>query len=246
MTKAEIREKVWTTIERANAARFPGPRGRIPNFVGAEAAAQLLRELAVWRRALVVLMNADAPQVPVRRLALDEGKIVYVAVPQLRSERCFVELDPQRFSARTLASSSLASALKHGRALPPREMRPVDLMVCGAVAVARDGARLGKGGGYGDLEYAILREEGKVRDATPILTTVHPLQIVTDRIAMLPHDVPVDFVVSPTDVLATRPTHARPRGIYWDLLRPARVNAIPLLRKRQAGGVRGAPSPRRL
>jgi len=246
MTKAEIRERVWTTIERAEAARFPGARGRIPNFVGADAAAQLLRELAVWRRALVVMINADAPQVPVRRLALAEGKIVYVAVPRLRSERCFIELDPQRFPKRALHSTSLATALKYGRAVAPREMRPVDLIVCGAVAVARDGSRLGKGGGYSDLEYGILREEGKVRDATPILTTIHPLQIVADRIGMLPHDLPVDFFVSPTDVVATRPTHERPRGIYWDLLRPARVNAIPLLRKRLARGARGTPAPRRL
>ena len=230
---------------RAAGRRLPFPAGRIPNFVGAEAAAQLLRELAVWRRALVVIINADPPQVPVRRLALAEGKIVYVAVPRLRTERCFVELDPQRFPSRLLQSASLAIALKHGRPVTPREMRPVDLIVCGAVAVARDGSRLGKGGGYSDLEYGILREEGKVRDATPILTTVHPLQILNDRIGMLPHDLPVDFLVSPSDVIATRPTHARPRGIYWDLLRPARVNAIPLLRKRLARGAR-APSPRRL
>ena len=73
MTKAEIREKVWTTIEREGVGRFPWARGRIPNFSGAERAAQLLRELAVWRRALVVKVNPDAPQLPVRRLALAEG-----------------------------------------------------------------------------------------------------------------------------------------------------------------------------
>src|SRR6266700_6018495 len=87
MTKAEIRQKVWQTIQREGAARFPGALGRVPNFAGAERAAQLLREMAVWRRALVVKVNPDAPQLPVRRLALAEGKILYMAVPRLRTER---------------------------------------------------------------------------------------------------------------------------------------------------------------
>ena len=246
MTKAEIREKVWTTIERERVSRFPGARGRIPNFIGAEQAAQLLRELAVWRRALVVKVSADAPQLPVRRLALAEGKILYVAVPRLRAEKCFIELDPQHFPKGFVPTASLAAAVKYGRPVAPREMRPIDLIVCGSVGVGRDGARVGKGGGFCDLEYAILREEGKVRDSTPILTTIHPLQLLAERIGMLPHDLPVDFVVTPTDVVATRPTHPRPRGIYWDLLRPIKINSIPLLRKRQRRGVTGAPSPRRV
>ena len=54
---------------------------------------------------------------------------------------------------------------------------------------------------------------------------------------MLPHDLPVDFLVTPSEVVATRPAHPRPRGIYWDLLRPLKINAIPLLRKRLKRGV---------
>lgn len=246
MTKAEIRQRVWKTIEREGVGRFPGAPGRIPNFEGAQQAAQLLREMAVWRRALVVKVNPDAPQLAVRRLALQEGKIVYMAVPRLRTEKCFIEIDPQRFGKRAAMAASIAGACKYGRAVSPREMRPVDLIVCGSVAVGRDGARVGKGGGYCDLEYGLLREEGKVRESTPILTTVHPLQILSERIAMLPHDLPVDFLVTPNEVIATRPAHPRPRGIYWDLLRALRINSIPLLRKRLKRGATNAPSPRRL
>ena len=112
--------------------------------------------------------------------------------------------------------------------------------------VGRDGARLGKGGGYCDLEYALLREEGKVRESTPILTTVHPLQILPERLTMMPHDLPVDFLVTPGEVVATRPAHPRPRVVYWDLLRPFKINAIPLLRKRLKRGGTVTPSPRRI
>src|SRR4030095_6175338 len=133
MTKAEIREKVWTTSERAGVPRFPWARGRIPNFSGAEQAAQLLRELAVWRRALVVKVNPDAPQLPVRRRALCRGKILYNAVPRLRSEKCCTELDPQRFPKGALPSASIASAARYGRPVSPREMRAVHLIVCGSL-----------------------------------------------------------------------------------------------------------------
>jgi len=245
MTKAEIRDKIWARIEQAGANRFPGSVGRIPNFAGAVDAAQQLRELAVWRRALVVKLNPDAPQLPVRRLALEEGKIVYLAVPRLRSEKCFIEIDPQRLGARTALAATIAGACRWGRPISPGEMRPIDLVVTGSVAAARDGARVGKGGGYSDLEYGLLREEGKVRESTPVVTTVHPLQIVGDRLPMLPHDLPVDFLVTPGEVIATRPAHPRPRGLYWDLLRPIRINAIPLLRKRFHRVTSGA-SPRRL
>ncbi len=47
MTKADLRQRVWQTLERAGVARFPGAVGRVPNFVGAEQAASLLREMAV-------------------------------------------------------------------------------------------------------------------------------------------------------------------------------------------------------
>lgn len=45
-------------------------------------------------------------------------------------------------------------------------MRPVDLIVCGTVAVNRRGVRVGKGGGYSDLEFALLVEAGLMIDET--------------------------------------------------------------------------------
>jgi 5-formyltetrahydrofolate cyclo-ligase len=247
MTKRDVRDRIWNLLNDSHALRFPGPLHGIPNFEHADRAARRLRELAVWRRAAVVKVCADVPQLFVRRLCIEDGKLLYIAVPTLRSERCFIEVDPERLGSRALIAASLPGACKYGRPVPPREMRPIDLFVCGSLAVSRDGTRVGKGGGYADLEYALLREEGKVRDTTPIATTVHPLQILSYRIAMQPHDVPVDFVVTPTEVIATRCGHTRPRGIYWDLLSSTRINTIPLLRKRfgQADGA-GRPSPRRL
>lgn len=95
--------------------------------------------------------------------------------------------------------------------------------------------RLGKGGGNSDLEYAIAIELGVITSATPIITTVHPLQIVTGRIALEPHDIPVDFIVTPEKSITTKTRISRPRGIYWDYLDEEKTAAIPLLKNMLLG-----------
>lgn len=119
----------------------PVSRSREPYsaFYRAEAAAHLLQELTVWHKARAVKINADAPQLPVRRAALTDGKLLYLAVPRLKSGQCFIELDPQRLGSRCPLVNSLRGALKYGRLVAPREMRHIDLIVCGSVAAGRDG-----------------------------------------------------------------------------------------------------------
>jgi AcrR family transcriptional regulator len=39
-SKEEVRERIWDLLECEGASRFPGARGRIPNFRGAERAAE--------------------------------------------------------------------------------------------------------------------------------------------------------------------------------------------------------------
>ena len=85
MDKGEIRQQIWRLMEEKGVVRFPGAVGRIPNFVGAELAARLLRQSPIWQKARVIKSNPDSPQRAVRNLALKEGKIVYMAVPRLRS-----------------------------------------------------------------------------------------------------------------------------------------------------------------
>jgi 5-formyltetrahydrofolate cyclo-ligase len=166
-------------------------------------------------------------------------------MPRLRSERCFVELDPNRLGAKIFRVGSITGAIQFGRLVAPHEMCPVDLVVCGSVAVNRQGARLGRGGGYGDLEYALLRSEGKIREYTPILTTIHPAQIIDDRLPMRGHDIPVDFVITPDQVIAAPSLHPRPRGVIWEILQEEKILSIPLLRKGRRAA-RSTPAPRQL
>ncbi|MGH7787285.1 MAG: 5-formyltetrahydrofolate cyclo-ligase [Candidatus Binatia bacterium] len=242
MTKDAIRQKVWTRVITAGVARFPGAQGRVPNFVGAERAARLLSQLTIWKRAKVVKCDLSAPQLPLRRAALADGKILYLPLPGLRAERCFLEIDPSRLGSRPWRAASLRSALRWGRPVAPHELHPIDLVVVGSVAVSRQGARVGRGSGAADLEYALLRRAGKVREYTPIVTTIHPLQLVDDRITMRAHDIPVDFLITPDQVVAAPSLYPRPRGILWDLLPDERIRAIPALRKGRREG-RGTLTP---
>src|SRR2546425_574700 len=134
-------------MEQGGVTRFPGAWGRIPNFKGAEAAAERLRGRDAGRRARVIKCTPDSPQPPVRRAALRDGKTVYMAVPRLREERCFIQLDPAALGGRATAAASIKGASERGRPVLPEELPEIDLIVCGSVAVARDGSRLGKGGG---------------------------------------------------------------------------------------------------
>jgi 5-formyltetrahydrofolate cyclo-ligase len=230
-TKEEIREHVWQALDKPGVRRFPGTRGRIPNFVGAERAADRVTQLEVWKRAKVLKCNPDLPQRPVRLRALQEGKIVYMAVPRLRELNCFIELNPSQLGKQIKQASAIEGAFRFGRAVHPERMREIDLIVCGTVAVNRDGARIGKGGGYSDLEFGLTREAKLVQPRTPIVTTVHDLQVVEETLPVLPHDIPVDFIVTPTWVIETHTRLPKPKGIYWEYLSPEQIEAIPYLRQ---------------
>jgi 5-formyltetrahydrofolate cyclo-ligase len=230
--KQDIRQQVWESMTQAGVARFPGAQGRIPNFQRAAEAARGLATLTVWRNARVLKCNPDSPQRPVRERALREGKIVYMAVPRLRDRRCFIKLDPERLKHDDLRrAGTIKGAFRLGRLVNLSEMQSIDLVIAGSVAVNRTGARVGKGGGYSDLEYALGRTFGLIGRETPVVTTVHALQILDEPIPMSEHDIPVDVLVSPDEVVETNHTLSRPEGIYWHLLPEDKIAAIPILRQ---------------
>ncbi|NHN60730.1 5-formyltetrahydrofolate cyclo-ligase [Halorussus rarus] len=230
-SKQDLRERIWDHLEAEGIARFPfPPHDRIPNVAGAEDAADRLAETDEWQAADAIKANPDAPQLPVRRRALREGKTVYMAVPRLRDEEPFYELDPGAIPAEEYDSAPTVSHVEsYARQVAPEEVAPVDLVVSGSVAVTDDGARVGKGEGYSDLEYAVLRELELVDAETPVATTVHDAQVVDEAVAVEAHDVPMDLVVTPTRTIRTETGHEKPSGVLWDDLPEERVAEIPVL-----------------
>lgn len=231
MDKQALRERVWDALEESGDARFPfPPHGRIPNFAGAERAAERLADTDAWQAAATVKSNPDSPQRPVRKRALEQGKTVYMAVPRLSEEECFLELDPERIDdierATTISGSS-----ELGVQVGLDEMEPIDLIVSGSVAVNERGARVGKGEGYSDLEFAILRGFDLVDDETTTATTVHELQVVDEEIPTAAHDVPMDWLFTPERRIETDAEGEKPTGIAWDELDEEKIAEIPILER---------------
>jgi len=232
-TKDALREEIWELLQRRKVGRFPGATGRIPNFIGAEACARILSEAPFWKKAKVLKSNPDSPQRAIRQKALQEGKIIYMAVPRLRSEKSFIELDPNKLNCSPYMASSIKGAAKFGRPVGLDEVQKIDLIVCGSVAVNRKGARVGKGGGYSDLEFALLTEENRIGPKIPVVTSVHPLQIVAEAIPMIEHDIPLTAIITPEEVISIESSLTRPKGIYWNMLPQEKIDEIPVLKAKQ-------------
>jgi len=235
--KAALRQEVWDAMRAAKVARFPGAAGRIPNFTGAEAAAERLRGTAAWQAAHALKANPDSAQLPVRQRALEDGKTLYMAVPRLAQPEPFFALDPDHLAEPPRAAASISGAARSARRVRLDELTPVDLVVMGCVAAAEDGARLGKGGGFADLEYALASAAGLIGPHTVCVTTVHELQLrPAGSIPRTDHDVPVDLIVTPDRIIDCRP-HQEPRSpaeIRWTDLTEEKIVAIPLLAAQRA------------
>jgi 5-formyltetrahydrofolate cyclo-ligase len=229
--KAALRERVWADLDQPGIARFPKPVNRIPNFVGAEAAAERLAATDEWVAAATLKANPDSPQWPVRQRALADGKLLYMAVPRLADDKPFFLLDPARLVDEPRTASSIKGASRNARTVDLDELAPVDLVVAGCVAVDEAGARLGKGGGFSDLELALAADAGLVDQHTIVVTTVHERQVVrAGAVPTTAHDIHVDLVVTPERVVRC----ARRRGwhlptLQWDDLTDDKIAASPVL-----------------
>jgi 5-formyltetrahydrofolate cyclo-ligase len=229
MDKQAIRERIWDDLEESGTARFPfPPHDRISNFAGADEAAERLAAADEWAAAETVKANPDAPQLPVRRAALRAGKTVYVAVPRLRDAKPFLELDPERIDDED-AATTVGGIGEYGDPVDPDAMPSVDLIVSGSVAVDEAGGRIGKGEGYSDLEFALLRAFDAVDADTAVVTTVHERQVI-DAVPTDAHDVPIDLVVTPERTVRTGGGD-RPDGIDWAALSAERLAEIPVLER---------------
>lgn len=228
--KQAIRERVWSLLEERGAVEGSVHR-TIPDFVGAERAADRLRALPEWSRARVVKAVPDRAQHPVRTYALTDSKLLYMAVPRMATPDPFYELDPAKLTAPPADVTTSSVAARAAPTVAPAQMQPVDLIVCGSVAVNPTGARLGKGAGYSDIEFALLQEAGLVSDDTTVVTTVHDLQVVDDAVPEQAHDFPVDIIVTPTRTIYC-PRRTRPLGILLDEIDEEVARAIPAIASR--------------
>ncbi|HEX7037265.1 MAG TPA: 5-formyltetrahydrofolate cyclo-ligase [Pseudomonadales bacterium] len=227
-SKDEARQWVWDRLAAEKLARFPfPPHGRIPNFVGAREAAERLLEEPPWRDARAIKVNPDSPQAQVRELALARGIRVYVPTPRLAGG--FKLLDPASIPAeRHREAAALTTMDEWATPVALTELPQLDAIVCGSAAVTPGGRRAGKGAGYSDLEFAILRELG--HRPVPVATTVHDVQVVA-QFPIEPNDIPLALICTPTRSIRVADPPPAPDGVDWSRLGEADLEAMPVLKE---------------
>lgn len=236
LSKATIREKVWNHIQKNNMANFPRyVYKRIPNFKGADIASTKLAELDCFKDAKSVKVNLDKPQAEVRFLTLEHGKVLYVPTPGLRSG-LFNRMDNASAGENTPEKLRLLSQ-NDGMKLFSKSLKlddpvKIDLIVVGSVAVSKSGHRIGKGEGFVDLEYGMMRHKDCITEKTLVVTTVLDCQVFDELPGKLfeSHDVPVDIIVTPTTVIHVEKKLPRPAGLMWNLISREKFFRVAILR----------------
>src|SRR5204862_519094 len=127
------------------------------------------------------------------------------------------------------------AALPAGRAAG-RTAGWAGLRAAGTVAAGVDGARLGKGGGFSDLEFAVASEAGLIGPQTVVVTTVHEVQVLpAGKIPTTAHDVTLDLIVTPDRVIrCSRRRRRPPASVDWEELTDEKIAAIPMLARLRA------------
>lgn len=181
--KWRIRKAVWDHMEAINIAQFPRPvHHRIPNFVGADQAAENLITLPEFHVAEIVKVNPDTPQRQVRRYVLEHGKTLLTPQPRLRTGFfCTLKHNTESIPANVPIDDLTSSkgAAKYGTPITLYESYNVDLVVVGSTAVCpTTGARVGKGEGFAELEWGILTQQNNLNpNKVLVVTTCHDCQV---------------------------------------------------------------------
>jgi 5-formyltetrahydrofolate cyclo-ligase len=227
-----MREKVWAgfrAVARPDSRFHWDFSSFIADFEGSERCVDLVRGLPAWSRSPLLFITPDNSTELIRRAAMADGKPFVMTTYGIR--RGFLRLDPadvpetERSYAATLDGMD-----RYARPVSLEELGQGDrigLLVTGGSAVSLNGHRMGKGHGYFDLEWALLSEAGAVGETSEIVDVVHDCLVVDTTVAAGIHDVPVDWIITPTRTIRADSPGRSPGRVYWDLLRGTELESVP-------------------
>lgn len=198
--KEVLRKSVYDSVFNGGFSNRPnGDYGKIPDFKGSDTAARLLAQSKEWKKSKTIFASPDSAQTPVRYLALKYDKNLIMASPNL--EHGYYFLDGSLLNGVEMDASTKEGALKFKIDDDSKHRNiSVDMVVEGSVAVDREGHRIGKGKGYGDREIEDLLNRKLIKTTTPIVTTIHPLQLV-DFVPTEKHDRKINMIVTTEEII---------------------------------------------
>lgn len=182
-------------------------------------AAERLRRTIPYKDSRTVLVSLDPTLVQVRLNVLSDRK--KLVMPSRAMEDGFLTVDPEGgipprkrlLAVQPHAGNPFARRNRCGFPLDP----PIDLIVTDAVAVGRDGARLGDGRGHLDLQFAILQELGWLHPRVQVMALVTGLQIHASLPAEA-HDIGVQWIVTMDGAFPTSLLRPLSPGVLWERL----------------------------
>jgi 5-formyltetrahydrofolate cyclo-ligase len=231
-SQQDLRELVWARfreVARPDSRFHWDFSSFIADFAGSEDCVDRVRALPAWSRSSVLFITPDNSTELIRRAAMADGKPFLMTTYGIR--RGFLALDAgdvppdERSYAATLDGMD-----RYARPVSLREIGRgghIGLLITGGSAVNRGGHRMGKGHGYFDLEWALLSEIGVADRSSEIADIVHDCQLVDLPVAPAAHDVPVDWIITPTRTVRAETPDRPPGRVYWDLLRGTELESIP-------------------
>ncbi|MDW7990033.1 MAG: 5-formyltetrahydrofolate cyclo-ligase [Archaeoglobaceae archaeon] len=189
-SKEEVREYVWKKIEPLS--KFPSPYGRIPNFRGAEKACEKIREIEEYWSSECVFSAPDSVLLRLREIVLEDGKTLLAALPRMKD---FVILDHR--------VKPTIEVMKIAQKADFRKLKKkVAIFAQGCVAVDLNGNRIGKGSGFGDREFEILKKEGLLTEKSLFVVVAHGLQVFSDLSHLMEkHDIRADVILTPEKII---------------------------------------------
>jgi 5-formyltetrahydrofolate cyclo-ligase len=233
---AAHRARIWAELAKVGRpdSRFHWDFSSfIPDFEGSDACARTVRSLDCYTEGGLVFITPDNSTEELRAQVMADGRPFVMTTYGIA--RGFLYLDPagvppgERRYAATLDGMDRYAVPVSLRRIA--DLGPIGLMVTGGSAVSRDGVRFGKGHGYFDLEFAMLSEVGAVGSASQIVDVVHDCQVVDGDLAGEEHDVPVDWIVTPTRCLRVPDNGRAPGRVRWHLLAGSPLLSVPPLQE---------------
>jgi 5-formyltetrahydrofolate cyclo-ligase len=208
----------------------------IPDYPGSERIPEALRTLPFYQGTGPVFVTPDNNLELLRANLLREGRPTLITTYGI--SRGFVFFQPGSVPDAAIEfAASLDGAERYGDHYDlhaVRSLGPLDFLVTGASAVNRDGIRFGKGHGYFDLEWAILRNLDLVNEDTPVVACVHDVQYIDQELPARPTDSSVDWILTPSQTIKISSKQPKPQGIDWDQLDPGLLASIPPLQELKA------------
>jgi 5-formyltetrahydrofolate cyclo-ligase len=235
---AAHRERIWADLAKVGRpdSRFHWDFSSfIADFDGSDECARTVRSLDCYQAGGLLFITPDNSTEELRAQVMADGRPFLMTTYGIA--RGFLHLDPSRVppSERRYAATldgmdryaTPVSLAQVAALCQPEQMGPVSLLVTGGSAVSRNGVRFGKGHGYFDLEFAMLSEIGAVGPASQVVDVVHDCQVVDGQLTGADHDVPVDWVVTPTRCLPVPGNGRQPGRVRWELLAGSPLRDVP-------------------